>query len=278
MPALTFGDEKPSLAWVHVTEPQPEHLAATQPAEQHGLHHGPVPVRAQGGHERVDLVRGQDPRQRPRPADQRHTGLSPITGPARGHPPRHRVTRHPAIPASHQVVEQAADAGQPPGDGPSRQSRFAVLQPHNPLTQTRFTLRLDKDENIGRRHIRRILRHDREEHLQIERRRQPRVRATAGTDKLQIVVDHRMTQPQGRNLRSPIDTDQARTPRHRVFLSTVGRILHRTPDNGQDHPHIRHDRSRPPRSTHGVSGDYMNTMMRKALDIAFTAAEQEDPR
>ena len=28
----------------------------------------------------------------------------------------------------------------------------------------------------------------------------------------------------------------------------------------------------------GVSGDYMNTMMRKALDIAFTAAEQEDPR
>lgn len=27
----------------------------------------------------------------------------------------------------------------------------------------------------------------------------------------------------------------------------------------------------------GVSGDYMNTMMRKALDIAFTAAESEDP-
>jgi hypothetical protein len=26
-----------------------------------------------------------------------------------------------------------------------------------------------------------------------------------------------------------------------VFLSTVGRILHRTPDNGQDHPHIRHE-------------------------------------
>jgi hypothetical protein len=87
-----------------------------------------------------------------------------------------------------------------------------------------------------------------------------------------------MTQRQGRNLGPPIDTDQARTPGHRTFLSTVGRILHRTPDTGQDHPHIRHRFQSTTAIYTGVSGDYMNTMMRKALDIAFTAAEQEDPR
>ena len=65
MPALALGDEQPALADLDITQPQAEDLAAAQPAEQHRLDHRPVAVGAQHRHQRVDLGREQDARQRP---------------------------------------------------------------------------------------------------------------------------------------------------------------------------------------------------------------------
>ncbi|HEY5844379.1 MAG TPA: hypothetical protein VIU87_23490, partial [Mycobacterium sp.] len=70
-----------------------------------------------------------------------------------------------------------------------------------------------------------------------------------------------MTEGQARNLSFPINADQARIPGHRVFLSTVGRILHRTPDTGQDHPHIRHAYASTTAIYTSVSDDYRNTLL-----------------
>ena len=56
MAALAVGHEHLVLARAQILEPQPQHLTAPQPAEEHGLDHGPVPVPAQHVHERVHLV------------------------------------------------------------------------------------------------------------------------------------------------------------------------------------------------------------------------------
>ena len=66
MPSLAVGDEHLVLARAQVLEPQPQHLAAAQAAEEHGLDHGAVPVGAQRPHKGVHLVGRQDLRQRPR--------------------------------------------------------------------------------------------------------------------------------------------------------------------------------------------------------------------
>ncbi|HEY5115866.1 MAG TPA: hypothetical protein VIJ00_10110 [Nakamurella sp.] len=56
-----------------------------------------------------------------------------------------------------------------------------------------------------------------------------------------------------------------------MFLSTVGRILHGTPDNGQDHPHIRHSWASTTAVYTQVGADAKNRMLRAALDVAFGA-------
>ena len=65
MSALAVGNEDPPLTETQILEPEPEHLAAPQTAQQHRLGHGPVPLGAQRRHERLDLVEIQDPRQSP---------------------------------------------------------------------------------------------------------------------------------------------------------------------------------------------------------------------
>ena len=58
MAALAVGDEHPPLPDPHIAEPQPEHLAAAQPAEHHRLDHRPVPL----------ACAAPPTRRRPRPA------------------------------------------------------------------------------------------------------------------------------------------------------------------------------------------------------------------
>jgi excisionase family DNA binding protein len=65
MTAFALGDEHPPLTKAQVRKPQPENLAAAQPAQHHRRDHRPVPVRAQRRGQRVHLARVQDPRQRP---------------------------------------------------------------------------------------------------------------------------------------------------------------------------------------------------------------------
>jgi hypothetical protein len=70
--ALAVGDEHPPLGHPEVTQPQTDDFAAAQAAQHHRGDHRPVPVRAQDTGQRVDLGRGQDPRQRPGPTNQRN--------------------------------------------------------------------------------------------------------------------------------------------------------------------------------------------------------------
>ena len=65
MSALAVCNEDPPLTETQILEPEPEHLAAPQTAQQHRLGHGPVPLGAQRRHERLDLAEIQDPRQAP---------------------------------------------------------------------------------------------------------------------------------------------------------------------------------------------------------------------
>jgi len=59
--ALAFGDEHSPLAETQIGELQPEHFAAAEPSEDHGLGHGPVPLGAQRTHERLDLIGVENP-------------------------------------------------------------------------------------------------------------------------------------------------------------------------------------------------------------------------
>ena len=113
--ALALGDEHPPLGDPQVLQPQPEDLAAAQPAEHHRRDHRPVPVGAQRGGQRVDLRRGQDPRQPPGPPGQRHPLTRPLPLPPGRQTPRHRVRGDVA--AGLQVREEPRDdrqAGAPP--------------------------------------------------------------------------------------------------------------------------------------------------------------------
>ncbi len=74
MSALALSDQHPPLAEAQIGEPQPEHLAAPQPSEHHGLGHGPIPLGAQRTHERLDLVGVEDPG---KPAHSSHEGQAP---------------------------------------------------------------------------------------------------------------------------------------------------------------------------------------------------------
>ncbi len=87
---LAVGDEHPPLTEADVFEAEAEHLAATQPAQHHGVDHGPVPLGAKRFHQGVDLGGTQYPGQRRLGAHER-TSSRPLALSAGGEPLGHRV-------------------------------------------------------------------------------------------------------------------------------------------------------------------------------------------
>lgn len=91
--ALTVGDEHPPLTRSEIVHPQPEHLTAPQPAQQHQPHHPHLPVSALRVDQPVDLVGPKNPRQPPRCPHQRATSQQRPARPRR-QTPRRRVPVH----------------------------------------------------------------------------------------------------------------------------------------------------------------------------------------
>jgi len=121
--ALAVDHEHPPLAQSQILEPQPEHLAATQPAEQHRLDHRPVPLRAQGAHERLHFGGVEDAGQAANAADERGTAELP-TGAPRRQAPRDGVGADVA--PGEQVAIEARHRGQAPLDRRRRQPARSV--------------------------------------------------------------------------------------------------------------------------------------------------------
>ena len=150
MAALAVGDEHPPLAETQVLEPQPEHLAAAQPTQQHRLHDRPVPLGAQRRHQRLDLGRLQDPRQSAHPAHQRHhTPPAAMAALARRQPTRHRV-RHADIAADDEIAVEARHRSQASLDRRRRQPRAAIGDPHHVLRARRGPLLRGTNSNTSR--------------------------------------------------------------------------------------------------------------------------------
>ncbi len=134
--ALAVGDEHPPLTEAEVFEAQAEHLAATQPTQQHRLHDRPVPLGVQRVEQRLHLGRRQDPRQSSHPAHQRHnTPSAAMTALARRQPPRHRI--HPDIAPGDEIAVEARHRGEAPLDRRRRQPRTPVGDPHHVLRARR---------------------------------------------------------------------------------------------------------------------------------------------
>src|SRR5215211_6155158 len=216
------GDEQAPLPGVDIAEPQPQHLAAAQPAEQHRQHHRPVAPGPQRAKQRVDVGGREHPRQRPRRAHQPHTTPPPTTRPAARQPTRHRIAHHPGIPPGEQKRKQARHAREPPGDRARRQPRLAILDPDHPLAEPGPALLGQEREHVRGRHIRRLLANNLEEHLQVVRRRQPRVRRPARADELQIAIQKRMPEPDRAKLTVLNRPPQARHEPHRTSPPLTG--------------------------------------------------------
>ena len=112
-------------------------------------------------------------------------------------PPSRRVDKprgtgfdaHRRVATSDEIGVEARHRRQPPGDRPRRQSRLAIAHAHH---RAITALRSEELEHVRRRHLHRVLRHHREERLQIERHRPQRVRPTPTSDELQIAIHQRM--------------------------------------------------------------------------------------
>jgi hypothetical protein len=76
-------------------------------------------------------------------------------------------------------------------DRARRQTGLAVRHPHHCPVAALMGQEL---EHVRRPHGHRVLRHDREEHLQIERHRPQRVRPAPARDELEIAVDERIAE------------------------------------------------------------------------------------
>jgi hypothetical protein len=196
-PRLALDDEHPPLSDVQVLQAQPQDLAAAQPAEDHRRDHGPVPVRAQCRGQRIHLGRRQDPRQSPGSAHQRDTlpGTRPF--PPGRQPPRHRISRH--VTAGLQEREEARHDRQPPPDRGT--SHPGGLQPGIHRLQCAVlagparALSGDERQHIGRPDLIGRLGNHREEHLQVIRGRQHRVRPAPPTQELQVDIGQRHADP-----------------------------------------------------------------------------------
>ncbi len=153
MAALALGDEQRTVRHPDVLEPQPEDLAAPQPAQQHRQDHRPVPVRPQRVEERPDLLRGEDPRQRPGHPDQGHMPAAAAEA-AVHQPARHRVRLHTSVTPGDEIRVEPRHRGEPPGDRPGREPRLPIGDPdHRPIP----ALLGHELEDIHRGHLRRRL-------------------------------------------------------------------------------------------------------------------------
>ena len=178
MAALALGDEHPPFRDPQILQPQPQDLAAAQPAQHHRRDHRPVPMRPQRRRQRVDLGRGQDPRQRPRrraptappAADGTAPGGSAAPA-APGSPPHHRG---PA--GTRTTPTRSTTAGAPSRPTPRPARRPDPPAAARPLAGAAGALRSDERQHVRRLDLRRRLADHREEHLQVKRRRQHRVR------------------------------------------------------------------------------------------------------
>ncbi len=189
MPTLAVGHEDLVLARAQILHAQSEHLAAPQAPEEHGLDHGPVPVRAQRGEQRVHLIGRQDPRQCPRTADESRTfGARPSGGEAA----RDGVALY--LSAQHQVAEQPRQRRQAALDGACRQTGFTVYEPDHRAVTPRLALLGDEGKDIGRRDLRWCLVDDVEERLQVRRRRHHGVVSGAELNELEISIQDRIAQ------------------------------------------------------------------------------------
>ena len=167
--ALALRDGHPPLAQPEILEPQAEHLATAQPAQQHRLDDGPIAFGAKRRHQRLDLRRLQDARQPANPSHQRHhAALAAMSALPSRQASRHGVDRHVA--AGDEIAIEARQRRQPPLDRRRRQARAAVGDAHDLLgTSSGPLLGDDEVEDISRRHLPRLLGHDGEERLQVMR-------------------------------------------------------------------------------------------------------------
>ena len=191
--ALALGDEYPPISDLNVGVPQPEHLAPTQPTEQHRRHHRPVAMRAQRRDQPVRLGRRQDSRQRAgHPHQRRQPRLACAALAAGGQPTRHRIPGHSRVAARDCVRVETRHRRQSPGDRARRQTGLPIAQPNHGAVAA---LLREELEHVSRRDISRVLPDNGEERLQIERNRPKRVRPSPARNELQIPIDQRMTEP-----------------------------------------------------------------------------------
>ena len=212
---LALGDEHPPLGHPQVLQPQPEDLAAAQPAQHHRRDHRPVPLRAQRPHQRIHLGRRQDLRQPPSRADQRDTLARTRPLPPGRQPPRHRVRHH--IPAGLQEREEPRHDRQAPAHRGGRHAAVPARHSHRmqrPAPAAASALRSDEPQDIGGLNLIRRPGHHLEEHLQVIRGRQHRVRPAPPAQELQVDIDQR----------NPDPDHQAATPVTRADHARIGSI------------------------------------------------------
>jgi len=216
--ALALRDGHPPLAQPEILEPQAEHLATAQPAQQHRLDDGPIAFGAKRRHQRLDLRRLQDARQPANPSHQRHhAALAAMSALPSRQASRHGVDRHVA--AGDEIAIEARHRRQPPLDRRRRQPRSAVGDAHDLLRARPGPLLSSHEvQDVPRRHLRRRLAHHGEERLQIMRIRPHRARPGPPESELQELVDLVVTDTPRPVAIGAHHTPERRGPHHRTHL------------------------------------------------------------
>ena len=194
--ALALSDEHPPLAETQVRETQPEHLAAPQAAQHHGLGHGTVALGAQRPHQRVDLVGIEDPGQPAHPAHQRQAPTAPRAALTSGDAPGHRVGRHVDVVAGDQVAIEARDRSQTALDRRGGESGGTIRNAHHVLGPgLGAPLRGDEGHHVFGPHLERVLLHHAEEDAQVMGIGPHRVRTGSAHHELEELVDQLVADP-----------------------------------------------------------------------------------
>ncbi len=245
---LAVGDEDATLGHPQVLQPQPEHLAAAQPAQQHRGDHGPVPVGAQRPGEGVDLGRGQNPRQRAsRGADQWHALGGAASLPTGGQTPRHRVRGDPpravknanrpdTVDNRRRTVRSDtpdASAGAGPTSGSGRLVmpwRCAVMNPSTSIAVTTST-------GLSTT-VRNTLRSNHAASTEFGRQRPDRNSRYASNQRAPEPLGQTQV---GRRNHTRQNTRHAGPPRGAADSPNLG-----APMTTKDHPHIKHEREHQP--------------------------------
>ena len=134
MAALALSHEHPPLGDTQILQAQADHLAAAQPANSHGLHHGPIPLRAQRSTSRPPPPGPRCAADGAPPAPAARSATPCGAGPPGRQAPRHRVGLHPHIPTGDQIRI----------DGRHRAKRRAIVAADSPASpsaiRTTFSL------------------------------------------------------------------------------------------------------------------------------------------